>query len=179
MKMKSIVLSAFVLTIISSGAAAIAQQAAPQSSQAPASQPAPPAPGLQMNNIAPPEKIQFPPANPKNFTATSPSTQEVNSFLKQIWGYDPNRVWEVVGIETTEAPGVVRVTILVGEQGVSHSPAPTVFFVTPDGRSCRCRFRCDHLWGAPICSGSAEVGSTGYRPVPRCKFEEFDVCRVC
>ncbi|MGB6931668.1 MAG: thioredoxin domain-containing protein [Acidobacteriaceae bacterium] len=133
MKMKSIVLSAFVLTIISSGAAAIAQQAAPQSSQAPASQPAPPAPGLQMNNIAPPEKIQFPPANPKNFTATSPSTQEVNSFLKQIWGYDPNRVWEVVGIETTEAPGVVRVTILVGEQGVSHSPAPTVFFVTPDG----------------------------------------------
>lgn len=133
MKMKSIVLSAFVLTIISSGAAAIAQQAAPQSSQAPASQAAPPAPGLQMNNIAPPEKIQFPPANPKNFTATSPSTQEVNSFLKQIWGYDPNRVWEVVGIETTEAPGVVRVTILVGEQGVSHSPAPTVFFVTPDG----------------------------------------------
>jgi protein-disulfide isomerase len=133
MKMKSIVLSAFVLTIISSGAAAVAQQAAPQSSQAPASQAAPPAPGLQMNSIAPPEKIQFPPANPRNFTATSPSTQEVNSFLKQIWGYDPNRVWEVVGIETTEAPGVVRVTILVGEQGVSHSPAPTVFFVTPDG----------------------------------------------
>jgi protein-disulfide isomerase len=86
-----------------------------------------------MNNIAPPEKIQFPPANPKNFTATSPTTQEVNSFLKQIWGYDPNRVWEVVGIQTTEAPGIVRVTILVGEQGVSHTPAPTVFFVTPDG----------------------------------------------
>ncbi len=133
MKMKLIVLSAFALTMISGGAAAIAQQAAPQSSQPPSSQAAPPAPPIHMNNIAPPEKIQFPPANPKNFTATSPSTQEVNSFLKQIWGYDPNRVWEVVGIETTEAPGVVRVTILVGEQGVSHSPAPTVFFVTPDG----------------------------------------------
>ena len=72
MKMKLIVLSAFALTMISSGAAAIAQQAAPQSSQAPASQPAPPAPPIHMNNIAPPEKIQFPPANPKNFTATSP-----------------------------------------------------------------------------------------------------------
>ena len=133
MKMKLIVLSAFALTMITSGAVAIAQQAAPQSSQAPTSQAAPPAPPLHMNNIAPPEKIQFPPANPKNFTATSPTTQEVNSFLKQIWGYDPNRVWEVVGIQTTEAPGIVRVTILVGEQGVSHTPAPTVFFVTPDG----------------------------------------------
>ena len=133
MKMKLIVLSAFALTMISSGAVAIAQQAAPQSSQAPASQPAPPAPPLQMNNVAPPEKIEFPPANPKNFTASSPSTQEVNSFLKQIWGYDPNRVWEVVGIQTTAVPNLNRVTILVGEQGVSHTPSPTVFFVTPDG----------------------------------------------
>jgi protein-disulfide isomerase len=133
MKMKLIVLSAFALTMISGGAVAIAQQAAPQSSQAPSSQAAPPAPPLHMNNIAPPEKIEFPPANPKNFTATSPTTQEVNSFLKQIWGYDPNRVWEVVGIQTTAVPNLTRVTILVGEQGVSHTPAPTVFFVTPDG----------------------------------------------
>ena len=41
MKMKLIVLSAFALTMISSGAAAIAQQAAPQSSQPPTSQAAP------------------------------------------------------------------------------------------------------------------------------------------
>lgn len=133
MKIKLITLSALALAMVQSGTMAMAQQTAPQSAQAPASQTAPPAPPLQMNSIAPPEKIEFPPASPKNFTAPSPSPQEVNSFLKQIWGYDPNRVWEVVGIQTTEAPGIVRVTILVGEQGVSHTPAPTVFFVTPDG----------------------------------------------
>ncbi len=136
MKMKLIVVSAFALTMISSEAAAVAQQAAPESSQAPSAQAAPGAPGapgLHMNSIAPPEKIEFPPADPKNFTATSPTTAEVNSFLKQIWGYDPNRVWEVVGIQSTEAPGIARVTILVGEQGVSHTASPTVFFVTPDG----------------------------------------------
>ena len=133
MKMKLIVLSAFALAMISSGAVAVAQQAAPERSQAPSSQAAPPPPPLPMNSVGPPAKLEFPPANPKSFTATSPTTTEVNSFLKEIWGYDPNRVWEVVGIQNTEAPGVARVVILVGEQGVSRTPAPTVFFVTPDG----------------------------------------------
>lgn len=133
MKIKLLLLSAMVLAIIQSGASAMAQQTTPQSAQAPASQTAPAAPPLHLNSIAPPEKIEFPPVNPKNFTAASPTTQEVNAFLKQIWGYDPNRVWEVVGIQATEVPGIARVTVLVGEQGVSHSPAPTVFFVTPDG----------------------------------------------
>jgi protein-disulfide isomerase len=131
MKIKLIVLSAFALTMISCGAIAVAQQAAPESTQAPSSQAAPPP--LPMNSVGTPTKLELPPANPKNFTASSPSTAEVNSFLKQIWGYDPNRVWEVVGIQNTDAPNVSRVTILVGEQGVSHTPAPTVFFVTPDG----------------------------------------------
>jgi protein-disulfide isomerase len=133
MKIKLIVLSALSLAMIHGGTAAIAQQAAPDNSQAPTSQAAPAAPGLQMNNIAPPAKIEFPPANPKDFTASSPTTQEVNSFLKQIWGYDPNRVWEVVGIQSTPAANVSRVVILVGEQGQTPKPAPTVFFVTPDG----------------------------------------------
>lgn len=134
MKMKMIMLSALALTMIPCGATAIAQQTASPTAQAPESQAAPTAPPLPMNTVGPPAKLEFPPANPKNFTATSPSTAEVNSFLKQIWGYDPNRAWEVVGIQTTEAPGITRVTILVGEQGVSHTPAPTVFFVTSDGR---------------------------------------------
>lgn len=92
----------------------------------------PPAP-LHLNNVVPPKKITFSAANPKNFTAKSPSVEEVNAFLKQLWGYDPNRVWQVAGIETTEAPNLSRVTIEVAEQGVSHGPATTVFFVTPDG----------------------------------------------
>lgn len=89
---------------------------------------------LQLNSIAPPQKIQFPPANPKNFTANTPTQQDVNSFLKQLWGYDPNRVWQVAGVQTTKAPNVSRVTVLVAERGVSHTPATTVFFVTPDGQ---------------------------------------------
>lgn len=133
MTMKLIALSALSLAMIQGGATAIAQQGSPTSAQAPASQAAPAAPPLHMNSIAPPEKIEFPPSNPKNFTAPTPTTPEVNSFLKQIWGYDPNRVWEVVGIQTTPVANLSRVTILVGEQGVSHTASPTVFFVTPDG----------------------------------------------
>ena len=133
MKIKLIVLSALALTAIQGATMAFAQQAAPQSAPAPAPQTAPAPPPLPMNTVGAPAKLEFPPSNPKNFTAASPSTAEVNSFLKQIWGYDPNRVWEVVGIQNTEAPGVSRVTILVGEQGVSRTPSPSVFFVTPDG----------------------------------------------
>lgn len=88
---------------------------------------------LQLNGIAAPQKLQFPPVDPKNFTAQSPTAEQVDSFLKQLWGYDPNRVWKVEAIQTTPAPNLSRVVILVGEQGVSHSPASTTFFVTPDG----------------------------------------------
>jgi len=134
MKIKSIALSALALAMIQSATMALAQQTAPPSSKAPTPQTAPAAPPLHLNSIGPPSKLEFPPANPKNFTATSPSTQVVNSFLKQIWGYDPNRVWEVVGIQTTPVANLSRVTVLVGEQGISHTPSPTVFFVTPDGQ---------------------------------------------
>ncbi len=133
MKIKLILILTFALAIVQGGATAIAQQGVPQNAQAPAPQTSPGAPSLHLNSIAPPEKIEFPPSNPKSFTAASPSTQEVNAFLKQIWGYDPNRVWQVMGIQTTVVPGISRVTILVGEQGVSHTASPTVFFVTPDG----------------------------------------------
>jgi protein-disulfide isomerase len=133
MKIKLMSLSALVAMVLSGSTMAMAQETTPPNAQAPSSQAAPNAAPLHMNAIGPPSKIEFPPANPRDFTATSPTTQVVNSFLKQIWGYDPNRVWEVVGIQTTEAPGVTRVTVLVAEQGVSHTPSPTVFFVTPDG----------------------------------------------
>lgn len=123
-----------VLTSVLGGAVAFAQTspaAGTQSSTAQSSTP-PPAP-LHLNNIAPPAKLTFPPKNPKNFTAQSPTVQQVNSFLKELWGYDPNRVWDVYAIQSTEAPAVSRVVVLVGEQGISRQPATTVFFVTPDG----------------------------------------------
>lgn len=138
MLMNKFVLSTILSTALTG--AAFCQAAAPQSGAARPSQAAPPtqsgAPSggpLQLNSIAPPPKLQFPPVDQKNFTAASPTPQEVNAFLKQLWGYDPNRVWQVAGVQTTAAPNVSRVTIFVGEQGVSHTPASTIFFVTPDG----------------------------------------------
>lgn len=138
MKIGSLVLSG-IMSAALAGAAFGQASGAPQQAGTPVPQPAQPgAPAgagpLQMNSIGPPPKLQFPPTDPKNFTATSPTAPEVDSFLKQLWGYDPNRVWQVAKIETTPAPNVSRVTILVGEQGVSHTPASTVFFVTPDGK---------------------------------------------
>ena len=43
----------------------------------------------------------FPPVNLKNFTASSPTTAEVNAFLKQSWGFDENRIWSVAAILKT------------------------------------------------------------------------------
>lgn len=106
--------------------------AATKSQTAPKALTAPAAP-LQLNPVAAPAKIEFPPVDPKNFNAKSPTTAQVNAFLKELWGYDPNRIWQVSGIQTTQAPNVSKVTIMVGEQGVSHAPAGTIFFVTPDG----------------------------------------------
>jgi protein-disulfide isomerase len=76
----------------------------------------------------------FPVVNPKNFTATSPTTDDVNSFLKAIWGYDENRKWEVAAILKTPAPGVAKVVVFVGENGQPGAPKTTVFFTTPDGK---------------------------------------------
>lgn len=137
MKMEAMLKMAAACALLVGGAAlAQSSQTATPSAPAPAaqSQPAapPPAP-LKLNDITPPKKITFPPPNPKNFTASTPTTQEVNAFLKAIWGYDSKRAWSVEGIETTKAPNVSQVTVLVAEQGVSHEPAATVFFVTPDG----------------------------------------------
>jgi protein-disulfide isomerase len=71
----------------------------------------------------------------KNFTATSPTTDEVNAFLKAIWGYDDNRIWSVAAIQSTKAPGVARVVVYVADKSASSkAPQTTVFFTTPDGK---------------------------------------------
>ncbi len=75
----------------------------------------------------------FPPVSPKNFTAASPTADEVNSFLKAIWGYDENRKWEVAAILKTSAPGVAKVVVFVAETGQAGAKT-TVFFTTPDGK---------------------------------------------
>jgi protein-disulfide isomerase len=76
----------------------------------------------------------FPPVNLKNYTADSPTTAEVNDFLKAVWGYDDNRVWNVAGIQKTAAPGVVRVVVFVANKTQPDKVSQNEFFITPDGK---------------------------------------------
>lgn len=76
----------------------------------------------------------FPPANPKNFTAATPTAATVDAFLKQLWGYDTNRIWRVEAISTTQAPGVSRVVVFVSDKSPNAKVQTSAFFVTPDGK---------------------------------------------
>jgi protein-disulfide isomerase len=101
----------------------VPQNAVPAAPQAPTAL----APAAQATN-------PFPPANLKNFTADTPSVDEVNSFLKALWGYDVNRLWQVEGIVKTPAPGVAKVVVLVADKRAPGKASPLVFFTTPDGK---------------------------------------------
>jgi protein-disulfide isomerase len=68
------------------------------------------------------------------FVATSPTLETVNSFLRQVWGYDPTRLWRVMGIVPTPAPGVIKVVVLVTDKSPDAKLQLAVFFVTPDGK---------------------------------------------
>lgn len=76
----------------------------------------------------------LPPADPKFFTATSPSVETINAFLKQVWGLDANRIWRVEAIQPTPAPGVIKVTVFVTEKSPDAKVQSTVFYVMPDGK---------------------------------------------
>lgn len=76
----------------------------------------------------------FPPVNLKNFTASSPTREEVNSFLRALWGYEENRIWSVAGILNTAAPGVSKVVVLVGDKTQPGKVAQSVLYITPDGK---------------------------------------------
>jgi protein-disulfide isomerase len=94
----------------------------------------PPAADLQAPNApAPTGQPKFPPVNEANFTAPSPTKDEVNGFLKTTWGYDENRVWQVAAIQKTAAAGISKVQVWVAER-----PNPQIgnfgFFVTSDGK---------------------------------------------
>jgi len=105
---------------------AVAQQqvpaAPPQDSAAPPAAPAP--------NAGP----TFPKPDPANFTATSPSKDTINAFLQTSWGYDPNRVWQIQAILKTDAEGVSKVVVLVGDKLGKQKSGALAFFALPDGK---------------------------------------------
>lgn len=126
----AVVLSLGLATSFAQSPTATPATPAPQSPAAAPSPLLPPA--------APPAPVDpFPKANPKYFTATTPTLDTVNSFLHQVWGADPNRLYRVMAIQKTAAPGVTRVVVYVTERtdkpGEPKIQAAT-FFVTPDGQ---------------------------------------------
>lgn len=94
---------------------------------APAPQPVAPA-----NPAAPADP--FPPANPKYFDAPSPTLETVNSFLKALWGYDTTRLYRVMAIQSTRAPGVAKVVVFVSDTSANAKVASTIFYTTADGK---------------------------------------------
>ncbi|MBV8437818.1 MAG: thioredoxin domain-containing protein [Silvibacterium sp.] len=78
---------------------------------------------------------KFPPVDPRNFTADSPTRETVEAFLRVSWGYDTDRVWQVQAIQKTPAPGVSKVTALVAQKSDPQQQVATLLFdVTPDGK---------------------------------------------
>ena len=78
-------------------------------------------------------KPAFPPVHAEFFTAATPTADTVNTFLKQLWGYDENRIWQVAAILKTNAPGVAKVVVIVADKNHPDKTQQTVFFTTPDG----------------------------------------------
>jgi protein-disulfide isomerase len=111
-------------------APAAAQQTAPA-----AATPQKPAAPLQLQNMGQTTKADpFPAANPKYFTADSPTVDTVNAFLKALWGYDANRIWRVEAIQKTMAPNLSKVVVFVSDKTPGAKVQPTAFIVTADGK---------------------------------------------
>ena len=76
----------------------------------------------------------LPPANPKFFTATSPSVETVNAFLHVVWGYDSGRSWRVMAIQPTAAPGVSKVVVFTTSKAPDAKVQAATFYTLPDGK---------------------------------------------
>jgi protein-disulfide isomerase len=98
--------------------------------------PAPQAPTPQAPTAPAQAAPTFPPVDPANFTATSPTKETVQDFLHAFWGYDSSREWQVQAILPTPATGVSHVLVLVkaANAGPKDQIAQLSFFTMPDGK---------------------------------------------
>jgi protein-disulfide isomerase len=64
-------------------------------------------------------------------TANLPSEDEVNAFLHETFGYDPQLSWKITAIKPSQAEGLSEVNVLIsGPQGQGEQK----FFVSQDGK---------------------------------------------
>src|SRR6266404_2757955 len=63
--------------------------------------------------------------------AKLPSEDDVNAFMQQTFGYDPQLTWKIASIKPSPAEGLAEVTVIIsGPQG----QGPQKFFVSEDGK---------------------------------------------
>lgn len=93
-----------------------------------------PVPGNAQTPTGPLAPVKFPEADPKNFTAASPTPQSVDGFLHAVWGVDENREWRVAAIQPANVPGFVKVDVLVADKRQPTRIGNYTFLVTPDGK---------------------------------------------
>jgi len=122
-------LGATALAVSATAFQAAAQQqipaAPPDNQAAPAGAPSAPAP-----TAAP----VFPTPDPKNFTASTPTKDQINAFLSASWGYDTERIWQVEAVMTTPVEGMSKVIVYIGDKKGKDKPQPFLFWAMPDGK---------------------------------------------
>jgi protein-disulfide isomerase len=99
-----------------------------------AQQNVPPAPAEEPAAPTPAAAPTFPPIDPANFTATSPTKETINGFLETSWGYDDTRIWQIAAIQKTAVDGISKVVIYVGDKTGKQKPGVIQFFALPDGK---------------------------------------------
>lgn len=119
----AIAVGLFALVVVSMPLQRAAAQEQPAQPAAPAAQePAAPVPAAPV----------FPRPNPADFTATTPTKELIESFLRTSWGYDDNRMWQIQAIQKTAVEGISKVVVLVGDKTGKQKAAALQFFAMPD-----------------------------------------------
>src|SRR5260370_22318651 len=75
--------------------------------------------------------IQTRPATTPGITTVLPSEDTVNSFLFQMFGYDPTITWKVNEIRPSEIPGLAEVSVVLTNAQGSN---PNRLLVSADGK---------------------------------------------
>jgi protein-disulfide isomerase len=111
---------------------AIAQQQVPQVPAAPASQAPSDAP--QAPSAPVPQAPVFPKVDPANFTASAPTKEAVDEFLRVSLGFDDQRIWQVQAIMKTEIDGISKVVVMLGDKSGKQKMSSVHFFALADGK---------------------------------------------
>ena len=108
---------------------------APPSQQAPAAsgQSGPAQTSSEPSAPAPTAPV-LPAPNPADFTAASPTKDQVEAFLHATWGYDDTVIFQVQAILKTSVEGVSKVVVYYADRTGKEKPQGLVFFSLPDGK---------------------------------------------